>query len=337
MSHYLALVDIGTDIPPGQIKRIEARVGDILAKFDENQDVDSHREYEQDLIDHLYGDAWKLAGAEIAGPRPDFHQIEDEPAAERTARHAQFTAERNAWNTKVLANLTVEQTLSFLNEHEEDEADPAWGFEEGKGYYHTTTRNPDGKWDYWRIGGRYSGSLTVIESAPLARPRFVAWEYSFNDPKLRDIPHKLGEGLPIDQADKLGSENPYAGRRVDVAMKGDIDVDGLRARHQADRREMLAKYDGLIASGVDERKARWEADFLMIPVPEDREAWIHEEDETPVHSWAIVTREGWRDRYDFPRDGQKYTTDEASWKAWFKETYAAIPDNHILVVVDYHS
>lgn len=111
-----------------------------------------------------------------------------------------------------------------------------------------TRRNPNGLWDYWRMGGRYRGLLPLLPGRPghLAE---MSYEWTFNGP----------------------CEEDWTGR-ADQALRGDVDLAALRA---------ACVYDGepyrtwaVVAEGAWKGKAEmgWFGCPRTEPMPEDE--WV---------------------------------------------------------------
>jgi hypothetical protein len=77
----------------------------------------------------------------------------------------------------------LEAVLAELNE---DEEDAPHFIEDGK-IYHWATYNPNSKWDYYTIGGRYNGCLTrnfpEIEDEEATAEKEAAWKLEHPDVK----------------------------------------------------------------------------------------------------------------------------------------------------------
>lgn len=67
----------------------------------------------------------------------------------------------------------------------------------------TTTRNPQGMWDYWRVGGRFAGFLRLLPGAE-GHLEPLSWEW-------RDYP-----------------DRPAPGRHADQCRRGALDIDAMR-------------------------------------------------------------------------------------------------------------
>jgi len=102
-------------------ERLEA----ALAPFDENREVEPYRDYEEGEPARF----WAVGALrEGEGLNPDD------------------------------ATLTWQQVADAYNERYRQDEDPMLVDESGRAYV-VSTRNPDAKWDYWRIGGRWGGAF----------------------------------------------------------------------------------------------------------------------------------------------------------------------------------
>lgn len=127
MSHYTVIVAL----PPGTGReQVQEALAARLAPFDENKEVEPYREYIENWSEQ-YGRALKWFG--------DGEHPEDKPAG--------------------LDELDVAAVLSAYNDaevHEESPEDSSVVL-----YYRLSTYNPLSKWDWYSIGGRWTGYFPV--------------------------------------------------------------------------------------------------------------------------------------------------------------------------------
>lgn len=91
-----------------------------------------------------------------------------------------------------------------------------------EGLFEWTTYNPESKWDYWRIGGRWAGELLARPGATVLGPE-PAWEWRKKDAPI----HTLGEAT----LDEMEEEWPgHTHGSCDQAQKKDIDFDAMAGR-----------------------------------------------------------------------------------------------------------
>lgn len=121
---------------------------------------------------------------------------------------------------RLKADATDEELVAFVNAVEDD----VYRIEDGE-IQVQSTYNPDSKWDYWRIGGRWAGRLQLVDSAKgYAEP--LSWEW-------KDTP----EG-----------ERPNG---YDQARKGDIDIDRMRFDAQLSAETKWDTYADLVSKHGD--------------------------------------------------------------------------------------
>lgn len=110
-----------------------------------------------------------------------------------------------------------------------------WGYaivQDGKLIKAVRRTNQNKKWDWYRIGGCYSGRLLLKEGA-------------------------VGENGSRSWTNR---DEPEDARRVDTARKGDIDFEGMRNEAERETRELYAKRDKLLtAADIDPSTVKWES------------------------------------------------------------------------------
>lgn len=112
-----------------------------------------------------------------------------------------------------------------------------------------STRNPQGMWDYWRVGGRYRGLLRLLPGRPGTLGE-LSYEWTFDGPCAED----------------------WTGR-ADQALRGDIDLDALRKACTADDGSTYRTY-AVVAEGAWKGKAEmgWFGMPRTEPMPEEK--WV---------------------------------------------------------------
>lgn len=99
--------------------------------------------------------------------------------------------------------------------------------EDGNLFY---LHNPDAKWDWWEVGGRWSGSLKLKDDAD-AEPK-IGGHYSFNEDEVKKL---------------------LARRRTDVAKVKDIDWEGMLAEKIEQAKSNWSEYQKSLALPEKER------------------------------------------------------------------------------------
>ena len=345
MSHFSVAVFCGADLDPSDYGDVEARVTELMAKYDENLTLPKYKVH---VDDHYDPDDffWSLGHDEtihdIVGRPPEgpnWEEMRGRNASqeEMDAARDAYKAARHAWELAAVEKLGVERTLQSLNRYDDGEEH---GHDE-QGYYYWTTRNPVGNWDYWRIGGRWSGSLIVKPGTDFGRSPTVAWEFAANrNPGAIALATRE---MPVERARELGEDNPYQGRRVDIARIRDIDVDSINALERANRTRALAEYDAAVAAGEDPKRARFELlisyNVNEVPeTPEERQAFIN--NVFGFYFYAYVTtdgtwiqkEEGWRKA----KDGENWYP-EAEYRRRFEEYFKAQDPDTVIAIADCHT
>lgn len=139
MSHFTVLV-----VLPGDTANVDAAIGEAFAPFDETRETDPRRDYVEDW-QGMYGRAVK--------------HYTDNPGELPPG----------------LDLLDVAGLLSEYNGYKVHEDTP----EDGSGvlYYTMTTYNPDSKWDWYQVGGRWH-EYFPLKSEGVGDPRIVNGERS---------------------------------------------------------------------------------------------------------------------------------------------------------------
>ena len=154
MSHFTTLVLLTN--PNGD--DIESLVGEALAPFDENIQVD---EYQKDC--HCIGQVARNEAIKQANER--FGTIDE---LRKSFKDKEDRSDK-AWKEHIKPYQDYEASI-FASHPMKDKPNPTCGFDEsgqrysdgsgcgGTGKY-LSTYNPDSKWDWWVIGGRWQGDL----------------------------------------------------------------------------------------------------------------------------------------------------------------------------------
>jgi hypothetical protein len=203
--------------------------------------------------------------------------------------------------------------------------------------------NPRAKWDWWVIGGRWTGYFKIKAGAG----------------------GKLGEGGTFH---RLGMAEAPKGNVADSARKGDIDVDGMRDDAGA---EAGAKYDRVHAVIAGRDWISWEqmrtiehkgdidaarTAYHAQPVVADLKTadilgWSEDLERYRVarEQFVATARAGAIATFAVLKDGQWYERgsmgwwgmvrdekDEATWAREFGALIDSLPDDTLLTVVDCH-
>jgi hypothetical protein len=190
------------------------RLDEVMAQYDENREVAPYEDYEE-------GDA--------------------------TAYWAVDSLRKDAGLNPDDATLTWAQVAEAYNRQYGDEESPLIATGDGLRAYTISTRNPDAKWDYWRIGGRWGGYFPYRAecAAQVIQPE-SGWDSPGGIPALH----------------------------CDGGPKSALDLAALRAEKEQEARKTFAEYaaltDGLpAATPWAEYVARVEAKSLTISEARD--------------------------------------------------------------------
>lgn len=189
------------------------------------------------------------------------------------------------------------------------------GYEGGvdeKGLYYLCTYNPDSKWDWWSLGGRWSGIIVLKDGAYGIR----------------------GESGVFDNT--VG---------IDCAYLKDIDLEAIKEKQREEARQCWDKW-------IEERKEGEVLDpiaYFMLygwdSIPEDG---VVETDTVEkfaercadgLKACAVLDKNGWHEASKMGWFGMDYdrTESKEEWYAKFEERFLSNPkENTIIAFVDCH-
>lgn len=172
------------------------------------------------------------------------------------------------------------------------------------GYWH----NPNGFWDWYQVGGRWAGFFKLKEGA-------------------------TGEqGTPSWMTRVRGESYPEG--RVDRALKGDIDFDGMYAENRKNAEEAWAKYEAECAEkGSENVEGYWS---YNIRKGETKEQYIARNSAFTTFGvlmdgkWYQKGKMGWWAAVHDEKDPD-------IWEREFKALLEKVPDDTLLTVIDCHT
>jgi hypothetical protein len=203
MSHFVVLVLV----PPGE-QDVEGRVDITLAPFDENTTAP---EYQRECWCHGHKATVAVREAadaefgtfqtlrEVFSAREDVTALRAEQAKAFETKDDDLYAKTEEaldalWKPYIRPRLAREKEL--LDARTDKEApDPECDECHGTGT-HASTYNPKSKWDWWRIGGRWDGSL-FGEDVAKARRTDGGFNFSPTNQELRNN-SRIVSDLPVD-------------------------------------------------------------------------------------------------------------------------------------------
>lgn len=324
MSHFTVLVCLPADTDPANI---EQAISDKLARWDENRDVEPYRDYEQGSPDDFWWVRAVRRGAEHhrngTGVQPYYP---DDPFGLKhpgSSRHteaeqrAEF-ADDAAWADKLGENPTWETVAKLYNEKyhpsnalavvgDTSDSERLRYDPESDRAYTITTRNPEGLWDWWTIGGRWHRTMIGVQGADRSvlifgrdtafgdrgnperadngglycdgGPRFVLDFKAMRDKAAAEANARYDQWDVIcEKTDPAKPWSHFAG----LAQVQDITWDEARAQYGQQERIRLARQD---------EDLRW----LDCPVEHfmsGRDEYVEEARRGAVPGYALVTLEG---------------------------------------------
>lgn len=233
---------------------------DQLAPYQENNMGDCPQEYLEFDVE--------VEAAEIATRAQELRDEKKEDGSPKFPRYAE---------------ISDEEVLKDYYGGEKNE-DGDWGY----------WSNPNSRWDWYQIGGRWAGMLKLKEGA-------------------------TGEKGEQSWMQRM-SGTPYPEGRADQAYKGDIDVEGMRAEAVKEAEERWAKYEAVVKEHGPLPSDEW----TKLPGGEDR-------DKAKAEYWDHPTVKGVKEMlglFGFPSDEFKGSKEEYIEKAKFNAlgTYALLMD-----------
>ena len=198
--------------------------------------------------------------------------------------------------------------------------------------------NPNKKWDWWQVGGRWSGLLKLKQGAELR-----------------------GIGSP----GLMGSRFADGEDRADQALKRDIDWDGMRADAEAEAAADFDKVHAIIAGREfmrwddvrkqhedinearnvywaqpvlqDIREAKFGPFFSVEHYMVPREKHLERERDRAGTTFAVLMDGKWYQKGDMGWWGiVSNGMDLEEWSKKFHELIASLPDDTLMTVVDCH-
>lgn len=192
------------------------------------------------------------------------------------------------------------------------------------GYYH----NPNAKWDWWQLGGR--------------------WQHVFLVPEDRDLVIYGGSGSFGPQ----GTNNPTGYRWVAGARKSDILWEKMRELELQRCRNSFQVFERWFLEGVEPK----DKSPMLVKTEDGIRSWddllykkgdtlhdylkrmgVNPEIRFPCTPYAFIDDDGWHGSGDMGWFGcSSNKKEEISWNEEVDAFIASVPDDHFLVSVDCH-
>jgi hypothetical protein len=244
MSHFSVLVCLPGDTDPA---KVETALSEIMQPWDEGRAVEPWRDY----ADGGPGEFWWVSsvrrgaahyrdGTGILPHDPDglglsnraSQLTEAQQRAEfaRDAKRAEQLGEHPTWEAVVrMYNETYGHGTALATTDDDSDSERMHYDPEIDRAYTISTRNPDAKWDYWSIGGRWGGYFPVKQAGPGLLWGSAKW----------DSPKEVPAGL-----------------RADGGPLALLDLDVMRADAEREAHERYDKWEEIcrdtpVAKGWD--------------------------------------------------------------------------------------
>lgn len=288
MSHSTVLV-IGK---PDDDLTSERWIAEALAPFDENVEVEPYRDYVNPLPE-----GWEQAVAN--GER--FRALQEAGMGHREAWSAVW-GERNT-------DPLIPSELFLAIEHGIDPRDLSavaafvserWGEEyavDDRGLYTVSTYNPRSRWDWWELGGRWSGFFKLREDGE----------------GYRGKPGSMGQSLAEDG--------------VDLARKGDIAWEAMLADSESRAEKAWDE--------AQQRDPGFRHVLYDVKDGETRGQYIKRN--TTIATFAVLKDGEWFERGRMERRGVVSDEQDTDvWKQQWMGLVMGLPDDTPLAVCDVH-
>jgi hypothetical protein len=200
----------------------EAQLEELLDPFDENREMDPYP-------------VW-------------LHTDEVEQAVRLYREHPDYCTEDEGGPVKPFDEYVTEGNLEAWNEWTRQAVGCFHGNGQASGIYdaekdqfgYLSTYNPDSRWDWWTLGGRWHGFYQLKPKVVAGSEKPESWRTQFGDSVegSQQIPNFDGSQDAILGLSGVGGDRPdedFSGV-ADLARKGDIDFEAMRtlAGHHAE-------------------------------------------------------------------------------------------------------
>jgi len=317
MSHFSVLVCLPKTT---DLANLETVLDDVMAPWDENTRVEPYPRYEDGAAeDHSFVWAARKAvedlrnGTGLKAYDPTYLGWSTDRTNETPEQQRAGFAEGAMWAERLGEHPTWELVVKLSNEkyypatqlavpgEEDDEPDDRLHYEpETDRAYTLSTYNPESKWDYWRIGGRWGDYFPAKEAGPGLIRGGRGWDSPKKDPFTRmQHPHCDGGPIRLLAFDVMRDEEErLKGQRYDLWEKVSADTPPAKAwshfyglvelkEIDMDAARKLYGDQPRIASAKQHDEFRW-----ACPVEEflpDREEYIAAARRGAVAGYALVT------------------------------------------------
>lgn len=223
MSHFTVVVAIKD---PDDLEK-------VMAPYDENLEVEPYRDYEDKKTPEETTLYWVLQKADedhrngtgILPYKPNEIGWGSNYSHNTPEEQARQIADKAALFNSLPKPFTWQDYVTLYNdyyEHDGDDRERVYYDAETDRAYSMSTYNPDSKWDYWRIGGRWGGYFRFKEGCE----------------------DQVKEFMPEHGWDSSPDFDP---RSCDGGPKGALDLDGVREDRVREFLDRVREFETLVA------------------------------------------------------------------------------------------
>lgn len=229
MSHFSTLVCLPADT---ELSKLEDVIGSVMERWDENREVPEFRDYEEGSPDeHWWAKVLKRDGekfgtatyeSELTEARKRQRSYDRETPEERAQKELRDIEEARGWIEKFGAGpWTWAQVAEAYNARfhpgnevattDDDSDNERLRIDDEGRAYTFSTRNPEAKWDYWRIGGRWRNYFIARRAGAGLITSARSWDSPADGPVLDRL---RVDGGPVGLLDFEAMREEWADKRV---------------------------------------------------------------------------------------------------------------------------
>lgn len=262
-----------------------------------------------------------------------------------------YTTEQNKDHIKISAEeAQANKLLSFDELYEkngEDWNDSAWKKDDEGVWGEFTTYNPNSKWDWYLLGGRWSGFFKVKRVADIvdSMENVKFPEYTVGEAGLMTEEPKIG------YADQLLKKDiDFVGMRAEAILKAEKDYDEFHAvlkgrefplwsaileKYPEDQIDAARKEFNNLETLKDLSKAGYHWNIKQYNVT--REDFLRKASNEAFTTFAFLDEKGWFERGNMGWFGLvSNEKDTDKWYEEFNKMLDALPDDTMLSLYDCH-
>jgi hypothetical protein len=333
MSHFTVLVELDEKIDPRDEKAVNARLEVLLAAYDEKTQVAPNKYYPEDLSQVIIDCTetqtsdggrktlpptlerrWNPADGPYGLNEPILRaDRQDSVAFEALVTTQQEKYE--AWRRQLQTLYTPAEVAAAYNARHKlvptnDPADPEPWYADAAGVYSWTRYNPKSRWDWYEVGGRWSGFFLAKATAngDLGNP-------------------------------ELSAQRPPDSLRRDVLRKGDLDLEALSAEQD---KTLRAEWEMAHDTFPDnpQMAARFKAEIYGIAPADTLTDYLERKMPATadlIKTFAFIDADGrWFEKGKMGWWGEASDEDEAAYDQAFRSWWIQMSEQTVIAVVDCH-